>query len=87
MKGAKLKQIYLWISIIILHPLYQWHETKKKPWVVLYTHIAQLMTHTTNIYIAAAVPYLAVTLQSQKVCVYHLDTAKDDTFSVRKVLG
>ena len=36
------------MPIIKLHPLY---------WVVLYTHIAQLMTHTTNLYITAA--YLA----------------------------
>ena len=30
------------------------------PWVVLYTHIAQLMTRTENVYIAAA--YLAIML-------------------------
>ena len=28
MNGAKLIQIYLWISITILHPLYQEHDTK-----------------------------------------------------------
>ena len=38
----------------ILHPLYPKNGTKRSPWVVLYTRIAQLITHTTNVYIAAA---------------------------------
>ena len=50
-------QIYLGVSLIISHPFYQQHDTKRKPSVVLYTHIALLMTHTTNVYIAPA--YLA----------------------------
>ena len=36
-----------------------WHQ--KEPWVVLYTDIPQLMTHTTSVYItAAAAAYLAI---------------------------
>ena len=42
-------QIHLLISMIILHPLYQHHDTKRSPWTALYTHIAQLMTHTKNV--------------------------------------
>ena len=38
------------------------HDTERNPWVVLYAHIVQLMTHTTNVYIAAA--YLAIMLLS-----------------------
>ena len=59
----------------------------------LYTHIIQLMTHVTNVYIAAA--YLAIMLLNflaycrgqlrVKRCVCYLDTAKVNTFSVRKV--
>ena len=62
---------------------------------MLYTHIAQLMTHTTNVYIAAA--YIAIMLLSflayckgnlrMKGCLYHLDAAKVDTFSLRKFCG
>ena len=59
---TKLIQIYLRVWLMILHPLYQQHDTKRNPWVVLYTHIAQLMTHTTYAYIAAA--YLAIMLLS-----------------------
>ena len=66
MKDTKLIQIYLWVSIIILHPLYQWYDTKRSPWVVLYTHIAQLMAHTTNVYIAAA--YLEIMLLNLLTC-------------------
>ena len=35
---------------------------QKEPWVMLYTDIPQLMTHTTNVYItaAAAAAYLAI---------------------------
>ena len=47
-------QIYLKVLLIILHPLYQQHDTKETPWVVLYAPIAQIMTHTTYVYIAAA---------------------------------
>ena len=53
------------------------------------------MTHTTNVYIAAAAAYLAIMLLSlmpycrgqlrAKSYVYHLDTAKVDTFSLRKI--
>ena len=43
-------------------PLYQYHDTKRNPWVELYTHIAQLITHTTNVCILAA--YLAIILLS-----------------------
>ena len=56
------------------------------------------MTHTTNVYIAAAAAaYLAIMLLSLmpycrgqlrvKRYVYHLDTAKVDTFSLRKIWG
>ena len=34
--------------------------TPRNPWVLLSTHIAQLLTYTTNVYIAAA--YLAIML-------------------------
>ena len=61
----------------------------------MYTHITQLMTHTTNVYITAA--YLAIMLQSflaysrgelrVKRCVYHLNRAKVDTFFLRKVVA
>ena len=65
MKNTKLKQMYLRISVIILHPLHQNYNTKRNPWVALYTHITQLMTHTTNVYIgAAAAAYLATMLLS-----------------------
>ena len=36
------------------HPLYQQHDTNWNPWVVFYTHIPQLMAHTTDAYIATA---------------------------------
>ena len=45
-----------------MHPFYKYYDTKRKPWVVSYTHIVQLMTHTTNVYIAAA--YLSIILLS-----------------------
>ena len=58
---------------------------------VLFTHIDQLMTHATNVYLAAGA-YLAILLLSllvycreslrAKRCVYHLDTVKVDTFSL-----
>ena len=35
-----------------------------RAWVMLYTHIAQLMTHATNVCIAASAAYLAVMLLS-----------------------
>ena len=63
---------------------------------MLYTHIAQLMTHTTNILCSCCLPFNYVTktfgilqkvVKSQKVYVYYLDTAKGDTFSLRKVCG
>ena len=38
------------------------NNAKRNPSVVLHAHIAQLMTHTTNVYIAAA--YLAIMLLS-----------------------
>ena len=44
----------------MLLPLYQQNDTTSNPWVVLYTHIAQLMTHTTNVHITAA--YFAIML-------------------------
>ena len=44
----------------ILHPLYQQYDTKRNTWVVFYTHIAQLMTNITNVYIDAGVAYLAI---------------------------
>ena len=56
----------------------------------------QLMTHATNVYIAAAAAYLAIMLLSLlaycigklvKRCVYHLDTAKVDTYFLRKACG
>ena len=55
---------------------------------MLYTDITQLMTHTTKVYIAAA--YLLtmslslLAIKSQKVYIYILNTAKVDTFSLRK---
>ena len=55
------------------------------------------MIHTTNVYMAAAATYLAIMLLSLlpycrgylkvKRSVYHLDTAKVDTSSLRKVCG
>ena len=36
--------------------------TPRNPWVVLSTHIAQLLAHTANVYIGAA--YLAIMLPS-----------------------
>ena len=45
-----------------MYLLYQQHSIKKNPWVVLYTHIAQLMTYTAGQYKAAA--YLATMLLS-----------------------
>ena len=61
---------------------------------MLCTRITQLMTHKTYVYIAA--PYLAImslsllaycrrVIKNQKVYIYHLDRAKDDTFSLRKI--
>ena len=57
--------------------------------------MVQLMTHTANVYIPTA--YLEIMLLSLlaycrgylrvKGCVYHLDTAKADTFSLRNVCG
>ena len=38
--------------------MYQKHDIKRNHWIVLYTHIAQQMTHAKNVYKAAA--YLAV---------------------------
>ena len=60
-------QIYLWVSITILHFLCQCNETKRHPCVVLYTRIAQQMTPTKNVYIAAAA-YLAAMLLSLLAC-------------------
>ena len=67
MKGIYKTNTNLFININkIMQPyciiLYQQNDTKKNPWAVLYTHIAQLMTHTINVYIAAA--YLAIMLQN-----------------------
>ena len=42
--------------------MYQHTGTKRNPWVVFYTHIAQLITHTTMVHITAA--YLAIMLIS-----------------------
>ena len=39
------------VVIIVLH---QQTDTKGNSWVLLYTHIDQLMTHITIVYIAAA---------------------------------
>ena len=36
------------------HPLCQQYNTNWNPWVVFYTHIPQLMAHTTDAYIATA---------------------------------
>ena len=45
---------------ILINLLYQHIDTKRNPRAVLYTHIAQLMTHTTIVYTAAA--YLSIML-------------------------
>ena len=51
---------YTTIIIVAMSLLCQQSDTKRNPWVVLYTHIAQLMTNTTITYIAVA--YLAIML-------------------------
>ena len=51
---------YTTIIIVVMSLLRQQTDTKRNPLVVLYTHMAQLMTHTTIVYIAAA--YLAIIL-------------------------
>ena len=43
------------------HLWHQLRDTKRDPWVILYTSIAQLMIHTTVVYVAA---YLAIMLPS-----------------------
>ena len=53
---------YTTIITVVIRLLRQQTDTKRNTWVVLYTHIAQLMTHTTIVYIAAA--YLAIMLLS-----------------------
>ena len=86
-------QIYIRVSPIILHPLHQQHDTKRNSWVVLYTHIAQLMTHTTYIhscclpcnYVTKPFGILQRVIKSQRVYIYHFDSPKVDTFSLRKV--
>ena len=60
---------------------------------MLYTHIAQLMTHTTCIhscclpcnYVTKPFGILQRVIKSQRVHIYHLHPAKGDTFSLRKV--
>ena len=77
----------------ILQPLYHEHDTKRNPWVVFYTHIAQLMTHTTYVhscclpcnYVTKPFGILQTVIKSQRVYLYHLDSAKVDIFSLRKV--
>ena len=59
-KGTKLILTYLWISIRTL-------DTNRNPWVVLYPHIDQQITHTTNVYVAAAA-HLATMLLSLLAC-------------------
>ena len=59
-KGTKLILTYLWISIRTL-------DTNRNPWVVLYPHIDQQITHTTNVYVAAA-GHLATMLLSLLAC-------------------
>ena len=81
---TKLIQIYLRVSVIILHHLYQKRDTKRNLWVVLHIHIAQLMTHTTS-YVTKPFGILQRIIKSQRVYIYHLDSAKFDTFSLRKV--
>ena len=51
---------YTTIITVVISLLRQQTDTKRNPWVVLYTHMAQLMTHTTIVYIAAA--YLKIIL-------------------------
>ena len=51
---------YTTIIIVAISLLRQQTDTKRNPSVVLYTHIAQLMTRTTVVYIAAA--YFAIML-------------------------
>ena len=41
---------YATIITVVISLLRQQTDTKRNPWVVLYTHIAQLMTHTTCIH-------------------------------------
>ena len=40
-------------KIILMYLLYQHTDAKRNLWVVLYTHIAQLLTHATIVYMAA----------------------------------
>ena len=59
---------------------------------MLYTHIAQLMTYTTCIhscclpcnYVNKPFGILQRVIKSQRVYMYHLDSAKVDSFSLRK---
>ena len=51
---------YTTIIIVAISLLRQQTDTKRNPLVVVYTHIAQLMTRTTIVYIAAA--YFAIML-------------------------
>ena len=57
---------------------------------MLYTHIAQIMTHTTYVYTAynyvtKLFGILQRVIMIQKVYIYHLDSAKTAIFSLRKV--
>ena len=79
MKGTKLTQIYSWISVITLHPLYKKHDTKRKPvGCIVYSHY---QTNIENVYIAATACLVIMLLsllvysggqlrvKSQKVCI------------------
>ena len=52
---------------MMLHPCINNMTPKGTPVVVLYNHITQLRTHTTNIYIAAAA-YSAIILSFLTYC-------------------
>ena len=52
--------VCIFIYILYICVLLKQHDTKRNPWVVWCTHIAQLMTHTTNVYMASA--YLEIML-------------------------
>ena len=94
MKVTKLMEIYYGkMSVIILNPLYQ-NDTKRNRWVVLYTHITQLMGQTTSVYIAAT--YFAIMLlslfgrlqrviNSQKVCISFGNSGSQYSFSQKRL--
>ena len=52
--------VCIFIYILYICVLLKQHDTKRNPWVVWCTHISQLMTHATNVYMAST--YLEIML-------------------------